>query len=303
MPRCRRNITRARPVDPEAVWLLCEPPPADLPTVDKELLILMAARSGNIDRYTRLRRPTMIHDELPCVIRGIYHHPFFAQWWLTQEISESVRQVIYARLILNNDLSLLNDNTPDTDLPVLIWFPKTAATSTYTDLNATPYIFLWRAGERSRNSHYLEKIEQKATDLELDRREFSDLGLPIEEFESMWPERPDVTDTWPMAVLAQEIDPMIKEDLVLVRDITIGKTGFDLEGDATPSLVENLLLNTCLADPSIRPSPPFQELDLGELYRDAPYVESEEDRKMLGLWPNPGRPRGGYRQRGCGRRG
>lgn len=243
----------------------------------------MAAWSGNIDRYTRLRRPTMIHDELPCVIRGIYHHPFFAQWWLTQEISDSVRQAIYARLILNNDLSLLNDNTPDTDLPVLIWFPKTAATSTYTELvrlrpsmtpqiacacitanyqglfnslNATPYIFLWRAGERSRNSHYLEKIEQKATDLELDRREFSDLGLPIEEFESMWPERPDVTDTWPMAVLAQEIDPMIKEDLVLVRDITLGKTGFDFEGDATPSLVENLLLNTCLEDPSIRPSPP-----------------------------------------------
>ena len=102
----------------------------------------------------------------------------------------------------------------------------------------------------------------------------------------MWPERPDVTDTWPMAVLAQEIDPMIQEDLVLVRDITIDKIGFELEGDATP-LVENLLLNTCLADPSIRPSPPFQELDIGEVYRDAPYVESEEDRKMLGLRPNP----------------
>lgn len=86
-----------------------------------------------------------------------------------------------------------------------------------------------------------------------------------------------------------------------MRDVTIDKIGFELESDATPSLVENLLLNTCLADPSIRPSPP--ELELGKVYRDAPYVELEEDCKMLGLWPNPRRPRGGYRQRGRGRRG
>ncbi|KAJ5870984.1 hypothetical protein N7455_005925 [Penicillium solitum] len=272
------TLPGARPVDPEAVRLLYEPLPADLPTVDKDLLILMAAWSGNIDRYARLRRPTMIHGELPCC-----HSRNLPPAWLTQETSESIQQAIYARLILNDDLSWLNDNTPDTDLPVLIWFPKTAAIPTYTELarlrpsmtpqitracmnanyqdlfnslNATPDIFLWRTAEKSRNSHYLEKIEQKATELGLDRREFSDLDLPIEEFASMWPERPDVTDTWPMAVLGQEIDPMIQEDLVLVRDITIDKIGFELEGDATPSLVENLLLNTCLADPSIRPSPP-----------------------------------------------
>ncbi|CAI7588743.1 unnamed protein product [Penicillium discolor] len=168
------TLPGARPVDPEAVRLLYEPLLADLPTVDKDLLIPMAAWSGNIDRYARLRRPTMIHGELPCVIRGIYHQPFFAKWWLTQETSEYIRQAIYARLILNNDLSWLNDNTPDTDLPVLIWFPKTAAIPTYTELsrlrpsmtpqiaracinanyqdlfnslNATPDIFLWRAAE------------------------------------------------------------------------------------------------------------------------------------------------------------
>jgi hypothetical protein len=95
----------------------------------------------------------------------------------------------------------------------------------------------------------------------------------------------------------------VQEDVVLVRDITIVKIGFELEGDVIPSLVENLQLNIRLADPSIRPSPPFQELDLGEAYRDAPYVESEGDRKMVGLWPGPGRPRGGYRRRGRGRRG
>lgn len=177
----------------------------------------------------------------------------------------------------NNDLSWLNQSTPDTDLLVLIWFPKTAEISTYTELarlrpsmtpqiaracinanyqdlfnslNSTPGIFLWRAAEKSRNSHYLEKIEQKETELGLDRSEFSELDVPIEEFASMWPERPDVTDTWPIAVLDQEIDPMFQEDLVLVRDITI----------EIPSLVENLLLNTCLADPSIRPSPPLPRI-------------------------------------------
>ncbi|CRL19083.1 unnamed protein product [Penicillium camemberti] len=63
----------------------------------------MAAWLGNIDRYARLRRPAMIRGEL--VIRGIYHHSFFAKWWLTQETSESIRQAIYARLILNSNLS------------------------------------------------------------------------------------------------------------------------------------------------------------------------------------------------------
>ncbi|OKP13089.1 hypothetical protein PENSUB_1189 [Penicillium subrubescens] len=36
----------ARAVDPKAVQLFCEPLPADLPTVDKDLFILMAAWSG-----------------------------------------------------------------------------------------------------------------------------------------------------------------------------------------------------------------------------------------------------------------
>lgn len=322
----------ARLVDPEAVRLLCEPLPADLPTVDKDLLILMAAWSGNIDRYARLRRPTMIHGELPCVVRGIYHHPFFAKWWLMQETSlKSIQQAIYARLILNNDLSWLNDSTPDTDLPVLIWFPKTASEYTYTELarlrpsmtpqiaracinanyqalfdglNATPDIFLWRAAEKSTNSHYLEHIEQKATELALDRGELSELDVPDEEFISMWPARPDLTDTWPMAVLAQEIDAIgLRGDLTIVRELTIDHIGFEPEGDAIPSVVENLLLNVCLANPSIRPSLPFERLLLSEVYRDAPYVESEEDRKMVGLRPNPRMPRGGYRGTGRGRRG
>ncbi|KAJ5168366.1 uncharacterized protein N7482_003960 [Penicillium canariense] len=74
----------ARPVDPETVRLLYNPLPRDLPTVDKDLLILMAAWSGNIDRYTRLRRPKLLSYELPYVIRGIYHYPLFSKWWSMQ---------------------------------------------------------------------------------------------------------------------------------------------------------------------------------------------------------------------------
>ncbi|OQE36002.1 hypothetical protein PENCOP_c012G08868 [Penicillium coprophilum] len=325
------TLPGARPVDPETVRLLCEPLPADLPTVDKDLLILMAAWSGNIDRYARLRRPTMIRGELPCIVRGIYHHPFFAKWWLKQETSlQSIRQAIYARLILNNDLSWLNDKTPDTDLPVLIWFPKVAHKATYTELarlrpsmtpqiaracinanyqelydslDVTPDIFIWRAAEESTNGHYLQQIEQKAMELGLDQAELSVTDVSDPEFAYMWPQRPDVTDTWPMAVLTQEIYSAVSQDLTVVREITIDQIGFEPEGDTMPSVVERILLNVCLADPSIRPSAPFEMLHLGEVYLDAPYVQSEEDRKMVGLRPNPRRPRAGYRGRGRGRRG
>ncbi|KAJ6179111.1 hypothetical protein N7519_009572 [Penicillium mononematosum] len=77
----------------------------------------------------------MTNGELPCVVRGIYHHPFFAKWWLGKKASSKwIRQAIYARLLLNNDLSWLNDSMPDTDLPVLVWFPKTATKHTYAEL-------------------------------------------------------------------------------------------------------------------------------------------------------------------------
>jgi hypothetical protein len=59
--------------------LLYSPLPMDLPTVQKDILILWAAQHGDINRYTRLRRPYRIHGELACVVRGIYHFPMFAK--------------------------------------------------------------------------------------------------------------------------------------------------------------------------------------------------------------------------------
>jgi hypothetical protein len=59
------------------------PLPLDLPTVKKDLLLLMAAYDGSIDRYVRLCRPSVTSIEVPCVIRGICHHTMFARWWST----------------------------------------------------------------------------------------------------------------------------------------------------------------------------------------------------------------------------
>lgn len=211
----------------------------------------MAAWSGNIGRYARLRRPSMIYGELPCIIRGIYHHHFFARWWLKQETSsQCVRQAIYARFIMNNDLSWSNDSTLDTDLPLWIWFPKPASKDTYAELaqrrpsmtpqiaracinadyqnlfdnlNATPDIWLWQDTEKATNSHYLEQIEQKATELGLDQEKLSVQDPPDPGFAYMWPDKPDVTDTWPMAVLAEEMSSVGSQIFTLMRESTIDR--------------------------------------------------------------------------------
>ena len=58
-------------LSPEAVRLLYSPLPHDLPTCDKDALILRAAHDGNIDRYHRLRRPLMLDMEWHCIVHGI----------------------------------------------------------------------------------------------------------------------------------------------------------------------------------------------------------------------------------------
>ena len=72
----------ARPLRPHEIKLLHSPLPPDLPTTNKDILILMAAYEGNIDRYVRLRRPFFIRNELNCLVRGIYNSTTFARWWL-----------------------------------------------------------------------------------------------------------------------------------------------------------------------------------------------------------------------------
>ncbi len=66
-----------------AAKLLYTPLPLDLNVTSKEkdLLILMAAYYGDIDRYFRLRRRTQLRKELNCIVRDIYHNTLFAKWW------------------------------------------------------------------------------------------------------------------------------------------------------------------------------------------------------------------------------
>jgi hypothetical protein len=131
-----------RPAKEDVTPLLYAPLPDDLPTVNKDLLILMAAYYGNIDRYVKLRRPVMIDHELQCIVRGIFHNTMFAKWSslpgnhgnkrLDGPSRYSIEKAITARYIMNNDLSRIA--TENVDVPDCIWYPTLAQPSTYKKL-------------------------------------------------------------------------------------------------------------------------------------------------------------------------
>ncbi|KAB8356327.1 hypothetical protein FH972_023911 [Carpinus fangiana] len=129
-------------LDPLRTALLYNPLPFDLPTIQKDVLILMAAYNGDIDRYSRLRRPRMIKKERNCVVRGIYHNTLFAKWWSLQLEIEApyrnadshIRMAIEASFIMNNDISRSIDGK--SELPYLIYFPTPASSITYEVLAA-----------------------------------------------------------------------------------------------------------------------------------------------------------------------
>ncbi|KAM0420995.1 hypothetical protein ACHAPT_011238 [Fusarium lateritium] len=126
-----------RPIPDDVVTLLWNPLPLDLPTVDKDLLILMAAYTGNIDRYARLRRPRMIDGEPQCIVCGIYHDTFFAKWCYQQPGFDHFHKFVYTRFIMNDDLTWIDDidgSLSQKDLPYTIWYPKLASPETYVEL-------------------------------------------------------------------------------------------------------------------------------------------------------------------------
>ncbi|KAE8152769.1 hypothetical protein BDV25DRAFT_137576 [Aspergillus avenaceus] len=141
--------------DQEAPWplhdaaeLATAPLPYDLPGINKDFLILLAAYEGNVDRYARLRRPVMIPKEPYCILRGIYHQPIFAMWWETQmesfpmnekwefedEWNRAIQRAIFARHIMSDDVLALTKWIPRSHLPYNIWFPEVAKYSTYETL-------------------------------------------------------------------------------------------------------------------------------------------------------------------------
>ncbi|BCS26790.1 uncharacterized protein APUU_51501S [Aspergillus puulaauensis] len=123
------------PTEDDVSHFLYTPLPVDLPTMNKDVLILMAAYYGDVDRYSRLRRPRPVMSEPDCVVRGIYHNTMFAKWWSLQKpsfMSSSVQKAINARFIMNNDLSRI---TPETKhLAYCIWYPSVPHPSTCKEL-------------------------------------------------------------------------------------------------------------------------------------------------------------------------
>ncbi|KAK1985396.1 hypothetical protein LZ30DRAFT_747205 [Colletotrichum cereale] len=108
------------------------PLPQDLPALNKDVLIILAAWDGNVERYSRLRRPKMIHNELSAVLRGIYHHTPFARWLATRVddirpagtwSNDLIWQAIHARSIMNGDLSRITSETDGNTLPAFFWWP------------------------------------------------------------------------------------------------------------------------------------------------------------------------------------
>lgn len=122
--------------------LLTSPLPCDLLGVDKDLLILMAAYYGDIDRYVRLRRHEPLLYEIDCCIRGIYHNTMFALWWSKEQerpsrasrTSSCIDQAVSARMIMNNVLHRMQAPSRQHDDPYMIWYPSIAAESTYREL-------------------------------------------------------------------------------------------------------------------------------------------------------------------------
>lgn len=128
--------TNAEPLAPEHVELFYTPLLSHLPTTNKDALILMAAYEGNIERYARLRRPRMLHDEYAAVIRGIYHNTTFARWWWREKDDDDwgITAAVVARFIMVNDLSHVTPSTPSR-MPALIWWPLIPEEETLRELH------------------------------------------------------------------------------------------------------------------------------------------------------------------------
>ncbi|KAK1579573.1 uncharacterized protein LY79DRAFT_592749 [Colletotrichum navitas] len=122
--------------------LLHKPLPRDLPPLNKDILILMAAWDGNIDRYARLRRPVTIPNEVSAVVRGAYHHTPFARWLeaCVDEIfscdydNTLVWQAVHARFIMDDDLSRIDSEVRGERLPEFFWWPHCPHEDTLREL-------------------------------------------------------------------------------------------------------------------------------------------------------------------------
>ncbi|KAF9766576.1 hypothetical protein IL306_000997 [Fusarium sp. DS 682] len=237
----KRLEERAIPSDTLA--LLYAPLPRHLPTVDKDILILMAAFTGNIERYSRLRRSRAINGEMQCIVRGIYHDTFFARWCYEQPELAVLQKFVHARFIMNDDLTWLNNikSVSKHDIPRIIWYPQPADQTTYLELlrlipelkqlvaqalvvSDSPYAFI-RLEPEITPEIYAEIKSEARSDL---FHEYVDQRVSEEEKEELdeWRELPhDIHDVAPYDhLVSKEMKPWFTHAL---KEITLDDVGFE----------------------------------------------------------------------------
>ncbi|KAH7028766.1 uncharacterized protein B0I36DRAFT_349766 [Microdochium trichocladiopsis] len=131
---------------PHEAALLTQPLPRDLPTIHKDLLILVAAYEGNVDRYARLRRPgRSVAYELHCLVPGVHRNTAMAMWLSRHPeiikvveddwnwVPRALHRAINARHVMNGYTDHLMPTAdpfvPDDELPYWIWYPTIPAPS------------------------------------------------------------------------------------------------------------------------------------------------------------------------------
>ncbi|KAK1762664.1 hypothetical protein QBC33DRAFT_551667 [Phialemonium atrogriseum] len=279
------------PDNSDMLALLWNPLPTDLPAGDKDVLILMAAYYGDIDRYERLRRPMLVSQvEELCVRRGIYHNTMFAKWWSLQPDSDHYRYqcAINARAIMNNDLSRITDQTSEYDLPYQIWWPLRAHPETYIELarrkpsmkpavaralivadyqeawdgfDFEPHGELVVEAKASPNPHYLADLERRCTESGLDF------------------ERLEIVSQWSQREFA--INSYVDDTTTFLRS-SISVADFDwLEQGPAPYNSERVNMSEAelfaIVPDEMRPPEGFEAVILGTLYYEYGHKPPAED--------------------------
>ncbi|KAK1675105.1 hypothetical protein BDP55DRAFT_694438 [Colletotrichum godetiae] len=146
---------------------------------------------SKINRYARLRRPITVPNKITAIVPDAYYHTPFARWLETcvdelfprEYQNKLVRQAYQARFIMNDYLSRINSEVDGETLPEFFWWPHCPDENTllatwhgniFLELSGgtNPTQEQWEAGLQSRRKFYLENIERRAKeeDLELSDR-------------------------------------------------------------------------------------------------------------------------------------
>lgn len=99
------------------------------PEKGNEVLKCYFSYHGDYNNYSKVRDNCMSDIELSCVRHGIYHHLEFAYWCKDNlPLDNSIDVHISAKLIMNNDLSHVNDRV------YCIWYPELPSEETCREI-------------------------------------------------------------------------------------------------------------------------------------------------------------------------